>query len=250
MSLRSFISRYSFTIGGISLYIAPLLTSFILFQALKLYEKTIDVNDVNCGDFYQSSSFLLGHLDILNFFIFFIGAAFCARVIWGQFQTGLLRRISSVLIFIFLVSVGLCFPSIERNVSLSEQRIFHRIITEIDAAEFQNISVRLVHRERQINMFFENRDFDIYEVQYINNVKNEDSILEIMPQIKILVGVWENANENIYCTMVLSKKNKKHFYLANDKREVLFGNLDVMDESNFSNSFYEVLGFNEFYLFS
>jgi hypothetical protein len=99
-------------------------------------------------------------------------------------------------------------------------------------------------------MFFENRDFDIYEVKCINNVKNEDLTFEIMPQIKIQVGVWENANENIYCTMVLSRKNKKHFYLANDKREVLFGNLDVMDESNFSNSFYEVLGFNEFYLFS
>ena len=221
--MKENIKKHSFLIGAIAIYCTPFIFSFSVYQVFLLIENNSQLRNIDCSSLYIHPSFLLGYLDIIIGLISIIGSAFLARSIWDLSWT------TSIIVFVALFGFSTFVPWFKTNSRLHKKRVLLTVMNEIRKGEREEIAIRFEHKERQINMFGENRDFNIYEIVNISN----DSVLRKIElplnSIKIQNVTFSGNNvDDIYGEIVISNNHKNNFYLMDRGKNILGIDLDII----------------------
>ena len=227
--MKAYIKKNSFMIGAILLYCIPFIFSFSVNQAFLLIENYSQLRNVNCANLYIHPSFLFDYVDIIIGLISIIASIFLARPIWDLSINRFLKWTFSIFAFIALFGFSILVPWFQTNVQLHKDRVLINVVKDLSKGDKKVIAIRLKHVKRQINMFGENRDFNIYKIV---NVSNDPKLRKIhlpLNYIKILdVSLFGKDKVDIDCQIVIGNVETNKFYLMDMERNILGIDLKVI----------------------
>ena len=212
------------------MYCTPFICSFSVHYFFLLIENNSELQSIDCSELYLHPTFLLGYLDLFIGLISIIGSAFLTRFVWDLSRSRWLKWTFCIIVFITLFGFSMFVPWFDTNSKLHKNRVLLTVMKEIRKGDTEEIAIRFNHKIRQINMFGENRDFDIYEIE---NVSNDSVLRQIelpINSIKIQASLLEIKSE-IYGKIVISNNQKKNFYLMDRGNNILGIDLEIIKKN-------------------
>jgi len=225
--MKKYIIKHSFLIASIAIYCTPFICSFSIYQVFLLIEKS-ELRSIDCSALYIHPTFWLGYLDLTVGLISIIGSAFLARFFWDLSRYHWVKWTSCIIVFVTLFGFSMSVPWFETNSRQHKNRVLLAIMNEIKEGDKEEIAIRFNHKLREINSFGENRTFDIYEIENISNDSVLSKIVLPINSIKIQPPIiWEVVDE-MHGKIIISKNQKKHFYLMDRSNNILGIDLDII----------------------
>jgi len=227
--MKDYIKKHEFLIGSIVIYCIPFILSFLVYQFFLLIENNNRLQNIDCIALYTHPSSLLGYLDLIVGLFSIIGSAFLARSAWNSSWHILLNWTTVIIVFIALFGFSTFVPWFNTNASLHKKRVLIFATNEISKAETKEIAILIKHKELEINMAGENRDFNIYNV--VNN--SNDSILRKIRlpinYIKIQnIEYFGNNVQDIHGKIVISNAQRSSFFLKDTDNKILGLDLEII----------------------
>jgi hypothetical protein len=225
--MKKYIIKHSFLIFSIAIYCTPFICSFSIYQVFLLIEKS-ELRSIDCSALYIHPTFWLGYLDIAVGLISIIGSAFIARVFWDLSRYHWVKWTSCIIVFVTLFGFSISVPWFETNSRQHKNRVLLAIMNEIREGDKEEIAIRFNYKLRQINMFGENRDFDIYEIENISNDSVLSKIELPINSIKIQAPLLKIPVDEMHGKIIISKNQKKNFCLMDRSNNILGIDLEII----------------------
>ena len=127
-----------------------------------------------------------------------------------------------------LFGFSILVPWFQNNVQLHKDRVLVSVVNDLTKSDKEVIAIRLKYVKREISMFGENRDFNIYNVV---NVSNDPKVRKIhlpLNSIKKEVSIFEKNTSDIDCQIVIGNVETNKFYLMDMERNILGIDLKVI----------------------
>lgn len=229
--IKKYIINQHFLIESIAIYCTPFICSLIVYQLFLLIENNTELQNVDCSVLYFHPNFFLTLLDTILFIISIIGSFFLSKFIWDLSNFRWLKWTSSITFFITLFAFSMFVPKFDDLSRLNKRRILLAVSNEIRKSDTEEIAIRFNHKSREINSFFENRDFDIYEIENFSYDSVLRQIKLPMNSIKIQAPIFSEIKGEILGKIVISKKQKKNFYLMDRDNNILGIDLEIINNN-------------------
>lgn len=217
------------------LYLLPFLLLYSFNSYLKNYGN-VDIDKcISTLSYYQPTHLIFQWINFL-FILVLIFSFLGARIFVYTFKNTYIRILLSIIFFLGLAYVIFIPKWFESKFVESKNIQLFAIANKINLAPHDEIPVNLYFKGPDINVFIENRNFDVYEVVYTGSNNSKFDIL--IQEIKIEKSFAEELNSlfkdeqkdiigKLY--LVIAKNNKKLFYFKNKDGNILgrgFRNLD------------------------
>lgn len=127
-----------------------------------------------------------------------------------------------------LFGFSILIPWFQNNVQLHKDRVLISVVNDLNKSDKEVIAIRLKYVKREISMFGENRDFNIYNVV---NVSNDPKLRKIhlpLNSIKKEVSIFEKNTSDIDCQIVIGNTGVGNFYLMDMSNNILGTDLQVI----------------------
>ena len=227
--MKKYIIKHSFLIGAIVMYCIPFICSFSVYQVFLLIEKHSELQNIDCSELYLHPNFLLSYFDLFIGLISIIGSIFLTRNLWDLFRSRWVKWTSCIIVFVTLYGFSMLVPWFDTNSRLHKNRVLLAVAKELKD-DTEEIEIRFHHVLGQTNMFGENRDFDIYEIE---NISNDSALRQIelpIKSIKIQADITSllEIKSDIQGTIVISNHQKKNFYFIDKGNNILGIDLEII----------------------
>ena len=226
--LKIFIRKNSFIIFAIILYCIPYILSFSVNQIFVLIENKNHLQNIDCKSLYAHPNLLFNYLDIFVGLTSIIASIFLVRPIWDLPITRFLKWALSIVAFMALFGFSIFVPWFQTNVQLHKDRVLISVVNDLTKSDKKIIAIRLKYVKREIGMFVENRDFNIYNVVIVSDDPKVRKLRLPINFIKKEVSILEKNTKDIDCQIVIGNKGIGNFYLMDMGNNILGTDLKVI----------------------
>ena len=231
--MKNYFKKYEFLIISIVIYCFPIILSFLVYQVFLLIENHNQIQNFDNKTLYAHPSYIFIFLEGILSLISFIGSFFLSRFLFNLSRYKWVNITTTILFIIGLVGFLAYAPSLKNNIELHKKRNLLRLVTEISKGKIEEIGIRFEHKERNIGMFIDYRDFNTYEIVNISNNSQLRKIELPIKTIKIqnVTLLGDNVND-LYGIIVISKDNREKFYLKDTSNNILGIDLEIIKKNH------------------